>query len=67
MVLPLFSPPSALSRLTSIFLGFAPPFLLLSIGYAVTFCSSHTFFVCTVPEVLEHENSISYFVKPLQL
>ncbi|KAJ3679633.1 hypothetical protein LUZ60_017644 [Juncus effusus] len=37
MVLPLFSPKSVLSRLTSIFLGFAPPFLLLSIGYEAVF------------------------------
>ncbi|KAK3158301.1 hypothetical protein QOZ80_2AG0135350 [Eleusine coracana subsp. coracana] len=40
MVLPLFSPNSVLSRLTSIFLGFAPPFLLLSIGYEAVFYSS---------------------------
>lgn len=33
MVLPLFSPTGLLSRLTSIYLGFAPAFLLLSIGY----------------------------------
>lgn len=33
MALPLFSPTGLLSRLTSIFLGFAPAFLLLSIGY----------------------------------
>ncbi|CAJ1782143.1 unnamed protein product [Sphenostylis stenocarpa] len=37
MVLPLFSENSLLSRLTSIFLGFAPPFLLLSIGYEALF------------------------------
>ncbi|CAL0321542.1 unnamed protein product [Lupinus luteus] len=37
MVLPLFSENSILSRLTSIFLGFAPPFLLLSIGYEAVF------------------------------
>lgn len=37
MVLPLFSGTSPLSRLTSIFLGFAPPFLLLSIGYEALF------------------------------
>ncbi|XP_024024305.1 GPI ethanolamine phosphate transferase 1 [Morus notabilis] len=37
MVLPLFSENSLLSRLTSIFLGFAPPFLLLSIGYEAVF------------------------------
>ncbi|KAL5057475.1 hypothetical protein RYX36_029079 [Vicia faba] len=37
MVIPLFSENSILSRLTSIFLGFAPPFLLLSIGYEAVF------------------------------
>ncbi|PON75994.1 GPI ethanolamine phosphate transferase [Trema orientale] len=37
MVLPLFSANSLLSRLTSIFLGFAPTFLLLSIGYEAVF------------------------------
>ncbi|KAM3241880.1 hypothetical protein ACQJBY_054545 [Aegilops geniculata] len=40
MALPLFSPCSILSRLTSIFLGFAPPFLLLSIGYEAVFYSA---------------------------
>nr|CAB3502846.1 unnamed protein product [Digitaria exilis] len=40
MVLPLFSPPSVLPRLTSIFLGFAPSFLLLSIGYEAVFYSA---------------------------
>lgn len=39
MVLPLFSANSLLSRLTSIFLGFAPTFLLLSIGYIFFFPS----------------------------
>ncbi|XP_071711375.1 uncharacterized protein [Rutidosis leptorrhynchoides] len=37
LVLPLFSATDILSRLTSIFLGFAPPFLLLSIGYEAVF------------------------------
>ncbi|CAK7328074.1 unnamed protein product [Dovyalis caffra] len=37
MVLPLFSEKSLLSRLNSIFLGFAPTFLLLSIGYEAVF------------------------------
>ncbi|XP_002517397.2 GPI ethanolamine phosphate transferase 1 isoform X2 [Ricinus communis] len=37
MVLPLFSENGVLPRLTSIFLGFAPTFLLLSIGYEAVF------------------------------
>ncbi|RVX08780.1 GPI ethanolamine phosphate transferase 1 [Vitis vinifera] len=37
MFLPLFSASGLLSRLTSIFLGFAPTFLLLSIGYEAVF------------------------------
>ncbi|XP_057769323.1 GPI ethanolamine phosphate transferase 1 isoform X2 [Salvia miltiorrhiza] len=37
IVLPLFSPTGLLSRLTSIYLGFAPAFLLLSIGYEAVF------------------------------
>lgn len=37
MILPLFSATSLLSRLTSVFLGFAPAFLLLSIGYEAVF------------------------------
>ncbi|GLT35452.1 hypothetical protein SLA2020_099030 [Shorea laevis] len=37
MVLPLFSDDGLLSRLNSIFLGFAPTFLLLSIGYEAVF------------------------------
>uniref|UniRef100_M0ZIC1 GPI ethanolamine phosphate transferase 1 n=1 Tax=Solanum tuberosum TaxID=4113 RepID=M0ZIC1_SOLTU len=37
MILPLFSATGLLSRLTSIFLGVAPPFLLLSIGYEAVF------------------------------
>ncbi|KAK6155161.1 hypothetical protein DH2020_009409 [Rehmannia glutinosa] len=37
LVLPLFSATGLLSRLTSIFLGFAPAFLLLSIGYEAVF------------------------------
>ncbi|KAL0744581.1 hypothetical protein Bca4012_086094 [Brassica carinata] len=40
MVLPLFSGNGILSRLSSIFLGFAPPFLLLSIGYEAVFYSA---------------------------
>ncbi|KAK1310423.1 hypothetical protein QJS10_CPA08g01633 [Acorus calamus] len=37
MVLPLYSQTSLLSRLSSVFLGFSPPFLLLSIGYEALF------------------------------
>ncbi|XP_010272049.1 PREDICTED: GPI ethanolamine phosphate transferase 1 isoform X2 [Nelumbo nucifera] len=40
MVLPLFSPTDLLARLTSICLGFAPAFLLLSIGYEAVFYSA---------------------------
>lgn len=40
MIIPLYSPNGVLSRLTSIFLGFAPPFLLLSIGYEAIFYSA---------------------------
>ncbi|KAL0922249.1 hypothetical protein M5K25_006220 [Dendrobium thyrsiflorum] len=40
MILPFFSKPALLTRLTSIFLGFAPPFLLLSIGYEAVFYSA---------------------------
>ncbi|CAH2055360.1 unnamed protein product [Thlaspi arvense] len=40
MVLPLFSGNGILTRLSSIFLGFAPPFLLLSIGYEAVFYSA---------------------------
>ncbi|CAN8269801.1 unnamed protein product [Cochlearia groenlandica] len=40
MVFPLFSENGVLSRLNSIFLGFAPPFLLLSIGYEAVFYSA---------------------------
>eukprot|EP00249_Psilotum_nudum_P011586 c23256_g1_i1 orf=166-3090(+) len=37
VVLPLFSPRGMMARLSSVFLGFAPPFLLLSIGYEALF------------------------------
>ncbi|CAM6114425.1 unnamed protein product [Calypogeia fissa] len=40
VVLPLKSPNSMLTRLSSIYLGFAPPFLLLSIGYEGLFYSA---------------------------
>ncbi|XP_043704890.1 GPI ethanolamine phosphate transferase 1 isoform X1 [Telopea speciosissima] len=40
LVLPLFSSTGLVDRLTSIFLGFAPSFLLLSIGYEAVFYGS---------------------------
>ncbi|PIN23567.1 hypothetical protein CDL12_03713 [Handroanthus impetiginosus] len=40
MVLPLFSATGILSRITSLYLGFAPAFLLLSIGYEAVFYGS---------------------------
>ncbi|KAH7674421.1 GPI ethanolamine phosphate transferase 1 protein [Dioscorea alata] len=40
LLMPLFSPCGLLERLTSIFLGLAPPFLLLSIGYEALFYSA---------------------------
>ncbi|KAI4320450.1 hypothetical protein MLD38_033929 [Melastoma candidum] len=40
MILPLFSENVLLSRVTSVFLGFGPPFLLLSIGYEAVFYSA---------------------------
>ncbi|CAN6477746.1 unnamed protein product [Victoria cruziana] len=40
LVLPLFSPNRLQARLTSVFLGFAPSFLLLSIGYEAVFYSA---------------------------
>lgn len=40
IILPSLSRPEILGRLTSVFLGFAPPFLLLSIGYEALFYSA---------------------------
>lgn len=40
LLMPLFSPCGLLERLTSIFMGLAPPFLLLSIGYEALFYSA---------------------------
>ncbi|XP_024521186.1 GPI ethanolamine phosphate transferase 1 [Selaginella moellendorffii] len=39
ILLPLRSPPTIIARVCAIFLGFAPPFLLLSIGYEALFYS----------------------------
>lgn len=45
VTLPLFSPAGILARLSAVFLGFAPAFLLLSIGY-------ESFFYCALALVL---------------
>ncbi|XP_058112143.1 GPI ethanolamine phosphate transferase 1 isoform X2 [Magnolia sinica] len=67
MVLPLFSPTSLLDRLSSIFLGFAPPFLLLSIGYEAVFYSALALVLmawvlieCAVLHFSEVKNSPAY-------
>ncbi|KAA8548057.1 hypothetical protein F0562_004682 [Nyssa sinensis] len=60
MVLPLFSATSILSRLTSIFLGFAPTFLLLSIGYEAVFYSALA--LALVAWIL-YENALLYVNK----
>ncbi|XP_057984008.1 GPI ethanolamine phosphate transferase 1 isoform X2 [Malania oleifera] len=60
MVLPLFSEIGLLSRLTSIFLGFAPVFLLLSIGYeALFYCA----LVLVLMAWILFENTILYLSK----
>ncbi|OMO59862.1 Sulfatase [Corchorus capsularis] len=60
MVLPLFSDNGLLSRLNSIFLGFAPTFLLLSIGYEAVFYGA--FGLVLVAWIL-FENSLLYSSK----
>ncbi|XP_074302204.1 uncharacterized protein LOC141633684 isoform X1 [Silene latifolia] len=61
LVLPLFSAPSLLSRLTSIFLGFAPAFLLLSIGYEALFYAA---FSLVLMAWILFENSILTLGRP---
>ncbi|KAF3968622.1 hypothetical protein ACB098_01G276300 [Castanea mollissima] len=60
MVLPLFSANGLLSRLTSIFLGFAPPFLLLSIGYEAVFYGA---FALVLMAWILFENTVLYLSK----
>ncbi|GMH11553.1 hypothetical protein Nepgr_013394 [Nepenthes gracilis] len=60
MVLPLFSAPNLLVRLTSIFLGFAPSYLLLSIGYEAVFYA--TLALVLMAWIL-FENAILYLSK----
>ncbi|XP_052194978.1 uncharacterized protein LOC127803025 [Diospyros lotus] len=57
MVLPLFSATGLLSRLTSIFLGFAPTFLLLSIGYEAVFYAA---LALVLMAWILYENTILY-------
>ncbi|KAG6619211.1 hypothetical protein I3842_Q102900 [Carya illinoinensis] len=60
MVLPLFSANGLLSRLTSIFLGFAPTFLLLSIGYEAVFYGA---LALVLMAWIIFENTVLYFSK----
>lgn len=60
MVLPLFSANGLLSRLTSIFLGFAPTFLLLSIGYEAVFYGA---LALVLMAWILFENTVSYLSK----
>uniref|UniRef100_A0A5B7AYF0 GPI ethanolamine phosphate transferase 1 n=2 Tax=Davidia involucrata TaxID=16924 RepID=A0A5B7AYF0_DAVIN len=60
MVLPLFSATGILSRLTSIFLGFAPTFLLLSIGYEAVFYAALA--LALIAWIL-YENALLYVSK----
>ncbi|KAL8162147.1 hypothetical protein V2J09_013636 [Rumex salicifolius] len=69
MVLPLFSSPSILSRLTSIFMGFAPTYLLLSIGYEAMFYATLGLVLMawvlsenTIHYVNKAEKSLSYLI-----
>ncbi|CAM8985059.1 unnamed protein product [Rhodiola kirilowii] len=61
LILPLFSPNGLLARLTSIFLGFAPTFLLLSIGYESAFYSS---LGLVLVAWMLFENSLLFVSKP---
>lgn len=60
MILPLFSATGLLSRLTSIFLGFAPTFLLLSIGYEAVF---YVALALVLMAWILFENSLLYLTK----
>ncbi|KAL9275345.1 GPI ethanolamine phosphate transferase 1-like protein [Drosera capensis] len=60
MLLPLFSAPNVLARLNSLFLGLAPPYLLLSIGYEAVFYA--TLGLVLITWIL-FENTILYVSK----
>ncbi|KAK2647549.1 hypothetical protein Ddye_015038 [Dipteronia dyeriana] len=60
LFLPLFSENGLLSRLTSIFLGFAPAFLLLSIGYEAVFYGA---LALVLVSWILFENSLLHFCK----
>ncbi|KAM5574271.1 hypothetical protein ABKV19_013652 [Rosa sericea] len=64
MVFPLFSANGLLSRLTSIFLGFAPTFLLLSIGYEAVFYGA---FALVLMAWILFENTLIYSSKVKRL
>ncbi|KAJ7970891.1 GPI ethanolamine phosphate transferase 1 [Quillaja saponaria] len=60
MLLPLLSESSLLSRLTSIFLGFSPSFLLLSIGYEAVFYAA---LALVLMAWILFENTVCYLKK----
>ncbi|KAK9925218.1 hypothetical protein M0R45_033548 [Rubus argutus] len=64
MVLPLLSANGLLSRLMSIFLGFAPTFLILSIGYEAVFYGA---FALVLMDWIIFENTLIYSSKVKRL
>ncbi|KAF3796567.1 GPI ethanolamine phosphate transferase 1 [Nymphaea thermarum] len=63
LALPLLSPKRMLARLSSVFLGFAPSFLLLSIGYEAVFYSA---FALTLMAWVLTECAGQHFAVPKQ-